>query len=469
MATILIVDDEQSICWGLQRLGERLGHQTVAASSVEEAMEQHPRPDLVILDICLPGMDGLTGMSHLREVVGEAPIILITAHGNLNTAVEAVRRGAFEYVVKPFNLQQMESLISRALQSDTVGQEPVTAVEGFVGQTPVMQEVFNRLALAARSDAAVLLYGESGTGKELAAQAIHRFSRRSEGPLVVVNMAALSESLAESELFGHERGAFTGAETRREGLLRQAHGGTLFLDEVADIPLPLQVKLLRAIEQREVLAVGSSTPSPADFRIVAATHRNLLEMVEAGEFRHDLYFRLTTFQIEMPPLRQRVEDIIPLAQHCLAQLSTAPPALSEETCRELQRRQWCGNVRELRNAIQHGLIMSRGAEILPEHLPPPAPAAVFQADAEPPGVDEAKDADLDTILRQWTEAQLQSGAQDGDLYEAFLQLVEPPLLHTVLAHFNGQVTASARALGMHRTTLKKKLDQASARRKSTED
>jgi DNA-binding NtrC family response regulator len=318
------------------------------------------RPDFVILDVRLPGMDGLTALEHLQRSCGSVPIIVITAFGDLQMAFEAVRRGAFDYIAKPFDIGTVKSALVRALASRPGMPLGAAAncvrVEGMVGRSPLMQEVFKQIALSAASDASVLLLGESGTGKELAARAIHRYSPRGDGPFVAVNVAALSTSLAESELFGHVRGAFRGAEAPRVGLLAQANGGTLFLDEVADIPMPTQVKALRALEHGEVVPVGSNEPIKSDFRVVSATHRNLLRRVEDGSFRHDLYFRLCAFQIDLPPLCDRPQDIGELASYFAGSLvgpGESPPLITPEALSELERRPWRGNVRELRNAIDH--------------------------------------------------------------------------------------------------------------------
>jgi two-component system nitrogen regulation response regulator GlnG len=462
MSRLLVVDDEPSICWALSRLGQSLGHEVVTASSAEQALELvlRQRPDAVVLDVRLPGMDGLTAMTQLRQRCGDPPIIVITAYGDLNTAVEAVRQGAFEYLIKPFDLQTAERAVRRALARRVQAPPGVREenVAGLVGRSPVMQEVFKRIALAAASDASVLLCGESGTGKELAARAIHRYSRRADGPFVAVNLAALSPSLAESELFGHARGAFTGAERERTGLLLQAHGGTLFLDEVADIPLPAQVKLLRALEHGEVLPVGASQPVQSDFRVVSATHQELLAKIRDGQFRHDLYFRLAAFRIDLPPLRQRPDDIRELAAHFLA--STAPPrepasGFSADALGELQRRPWYGNVRELRNAVEHAVIVARSGSIEPEHLPPPAPPVWPAA----PTADRSLEDRLAELVRQWAEQQFTQPTDEGQLYDDLLRLVEPPLLEAVLQRHRGQCAGAARTLGLHRTTLKKKLDQ----------
>jgi len=461
MSKLLVVDDEEAICWGVERLGRKMGHEVASAASAERAFElvQYDPPDAIVLDVRLPGLDGLAAMQRLRAYAGNVPMIVITAYGDLTTAVEAVRNGAFEYIVKPFDLQRLREALERALtreQPTEPASPPVPVVEGFVAMTPIMQEVFSRLALAAASDAFVLLQGESGTGKELAARAIHRYSRRCDGPFVVVNVAALSETLADSELFGHVRGAFTGAEQSRSGLLAQAHRGTLFLDEVAEIPPTTQVKLLRALEQREVLPVGSDEPVPTDFRLVSATHQDLPRLIRAGTFRPDLYFRIAAFPIELPPLRQRRDDIVPLAEHFLRVLADhkdQPARLSASSRESLCQREWLGNVRELRNAMEHARIVSRGGLIEPAHLPEPAVA---------PGLTDSE-AQLEdriaALLAEWTEQRLSDSRSDGRLYAELLELVEPPVIARILARHADQLVASARVLGLHRTTLRKKVEQ----------
>ncbi|TXT37389.1 MAG: two-component system NtrC family nitrogen regulation response regulator GlnG [Planctomycetota bacterium] len=463
MAQLLIIDDEPSICWGLKKLAESLGHVARTASSAEAGLreaEKSPSPDAVFLDVRLPGLDGLSAMPLLRERLPDVPILVMTAHGELETAVEAIRNGAFEYLTKPFDLTLAEKVLDRALRRrpSTVS-PPATLPElqnQIVGHSPVLQDVFKQIALVAASDACVLVSGESGTGKELVARAIHRYSRRSDGPFVPVHVAALSPMLAESELFGHVRGAFTGADAPRTGLLEQAQGGTVFLDEVADIPLALQIKLLRALEHGEIVPVGSDKPRTIDFRLLSATHQDLREKVAAGSFRHDLFFRLVTFQIELPPLRERGPDILELTEHFIGNLTAKNqlprPTLSKRAEAELNRRPWHGNVRELRNAIEHAVIMARGGQIEPDQFPPPAPSAGVTTDAEPITA-------LSQLIRQWTESRLQENGEQEDLYERFLSLVEPPLLRATLTHELGQCTAAARKLGLHRHTLRKKLDQ----------
>jgi len=324
-----------------------------------------------------------------------------------------------------------------------------------VGSSPAIQEVFKRIAMVAPTDACVHIRGPSGSGKELVARAIHQYSRRSQGPFVPVHLAALSPSLAESELFGHVRGAFTGAEQNRTGLLEQADGGTLFFDEIADVPLSLQVKLLRVLEHGEILPVGGSRPIRSDFRVISATHRNLHRLVVRGEFREDLYFRLITFEIDVPPLRERMEDIRELAHYFLETLSAenglSRAALATETLAELTARPWHGNVRELRNALEHALILARGGVILPEHLPPPAPPANDE--------ESTREAMLASLVRDWARHELNRPEPPRELYQRFLEIVEPPLLQTVLQHNQGRFLNAARQLGLHRMTLKRKISR----------
>ena len=456
MSRILIVDDEQSICWGLSRLAAKMGHEPMVAAAAEQGLELAAAtpPALLVLDVRLPGMDGLTAMQRFRELIGAAPILVITAFGDLQTAVRAVENGAFEYVVKPFDLAVIRASIDRALQSAPAAPLtiPEAGIDEMLGETSAMQEVFKRIALAAHSDASVLIEGESGAGKELAARAIHRHSARRTAAFVAVNVAALSPSLAEAELFGHVEGAFTGASGARKGLLVQADGGTLFLDEVADIPLPLQVKLLRALDQGEVLPVGADHAVKTSFRVISATHGDLRRQTHDGAFRHDLFFRLCTFDIRMPPLRERREDIPLLARHFARQFA-ADAAFAESTIRELQSRPWCGNVRELRNAVEHALVVARHGLIGPEHLPAPLPSlgsVVSGAEDDPP-LAHSIESRIQRLLHQ-PEAM-------GTVYERFLEEVEPPLLATVMDAFDQQCAPAARALGLHRTTLRRKLDQ----------
>ncbi|MDR3636453.1 MAG: sigma-54 dependent transcriptional regulator [Isosphaeraceae bacterium] len=459
MSHILVVDDEASICYAFREFLTDEGHRVDVAASAEEGLRIAAKGglDAVVLDVRLPGIDGLTALSGFRERVGGAPIIVITAFGNLDTAVRAVEGGAFDYLVKPFDLDQAGAVVKRALENRmVVGRNgavdlPAVPSETLIGTSPVMQELFKSIALVAPTDVPVLITGESGTGKELVARAIHRHSARRAGPFLPVCLAALSPGLVERELFGHVRGSFTGAVQDRKGLLELAHGGTVLLDEVGDIPLPLQVKLLRAIEHHEVTPVGDARPRPVNFRVVAATNRPLDELMAAGQFREDLYFRLGVFRIHIPPLRERREDVRALAEHFLRQSSVADvggAGVSAEVLDALNARPWAGNVRELRNAIEHAAIVARGRAIRPEHLPGPVPALTA---SRPPLRDDVQER-----IADWAR-QVAASGEEGTLHERFLALVEPPLLRVVLAQCRGNRAAAAEALGIHRATLRERL------------
>jgi two-component system nitrogen regulation response regulator GlnG len=466
MSHILIVDDEASICWAFREFLTDLGHRVDVAASAEEGLQVADGGglDAVVLDVRLPGMDGLTAARHFRDRLGAAPIVIMTAFGSLDTAVKAMEGGAFDYLVKPFDLDQAAAVIERALEKRTApsaGHSPAAAAgaagaaEDLIGSSPPMQDLFKRIALVAPTEVPVLITGESGTGKELVARAIHRHSGRRQGPFLPICLAALSPSLVERELFGHLRGSFTGAVQDRKGLLELAQGGSVLLDEVGDIPLPLQVKLLRAIEHREVTPVGDARPRPTNIRVIAATNRPLTELMASGQFREDLFFRLSVFPIHLPSLRDHREDIPALAQHFLSQ-SLLPEAsnsqLGPEILEELQARPWAGNVRELRNAIEHAAIVARGRSIRREHLPPAASSLT----PPPRTIGEQ----IQEQAARWAREEAAQTGDDGSeppLYERFLALVEPPLLRVVLEQCRGNRAAAAERLGIHRATLRERL------------
>jgi two-component system nitrogen regulation response regulator GlnG len=309
-----------------------------------------------------------------------------------------------------------------------------------------MQAVFKRIALVAPTDACVLITGESGTGKELVARAVHRHSVRKDRPFLPVHVAALNPNLVESELFGHVKGAFTGAAQARPGLLALADGGTVFLDELGDIPLPVQAKLLRVLEHQEVLPVGGGTPTRINVRVLAATHSDLLKQVNAGQFRHDLYFRLNVFEVHLPALRDRPDDIPLLTDHFLRRFG-ANPSVSEETIAHLRSRTWPGNVRELRNALEHAAIVARGGPLLPDHFPPPAAVGGAESVAEKIG----------SLVRDWVRERSQGKTEPAELYDELLKCVEPALLDEVLRQTNNNRVAASRRLGLARATLRKLL------------
>jgi len=467
MSHVLIVDDEPSICWGFRELLTEDGHDVSIASSAEEALDIASRivPDAIVLDVRLPGRDGLSAIKDLRGRVGEVPIIIVTAFGNLQTAVRAVEEGAYDYLAKPFDLEQAAEILRRALRQSAApaspSQGPVKGAddetaerETLIGSSLAMQAIFKQIALVAGSDVPVLITGESGTGKELVAGAIHAHSRRRDAPFVPICLAALSSGVIESELFGHVRGAFTGADRDHQGLLELADGGTVLLDEIGDVPLPVQVKLLRAIEQREVTPVGQTRSRRSDFRVLAATNRRLDELVAKGEFREDLYYRLGVFHIHIPPLRERTGDIPLLAAHFLRLATGGVTAkrLSQAAVADLVSRPWQGNVRELRNAVERAAVVSRGDEVEPEHFPPPSP---ILAAADPTTETQLRRITADWVSEQWRLKPSDTGP--ADLYERFLRVSEPALLKSILAQCGENRAAAARILGIHRATLRQKL------------
>lgn len=449
---VLLIDDEQSVCWALQRAFERTGYRVHSASSAEDgmALARKHRPDAIFLDVRLPGMDGIEALRHLRNITDDAPIVIMTAHGNLSTAVRAVEGGAFDYLSKPFDLSQALEVAARAVGRPRVSDEPPAlpeSTEEIVGHSPSMQRVFKQIALVAPREACVLITGESGTGKELVARAIHRHSARRDKPFVPVHVAALNPNLVESELFGHVKGAFTGAAASRPGLLTLANGGTVFLDEVADIPLPVQAKLLRVLEFGEVTPVGSTTTQPLQVRVLSATHRDLIQEIAEGRFRHDLYFRLNAFQIHLPALRERGDDVLELADHFLRSLEPRALPLPEATKQLLKSRSWPGNVRELRHALEHAAILARGAPPLPEHFPAPA--------ALPAAVDFK--SQLQTWISRWIAEKVEQAApgEPANLHELLLSSIEPLLIGEVLKRLHGNRLAASRWLGLARATVRK--------------
>ncbi|MEZ6057871.1 MAG: sigma-54 dependent transcriptional regulator [Planctomycetaceae bacterium] len=474
MSRVLIVDDEPAICWAFQRALTDEGLEVKTMPTAEGALELMPEfnPDLVVLDVRLPGLDGLSALARIRKLAPTLPVLVMTAFGNLDTAVQAISQGACEYLTKPFDLEDAVCIVKQILtasQSTTSAtDDPVASsnsgnsatgsvnVTGgsesplsglLLGQSPKMQAIFRRIAIVVEHDVPVLISGESGTGKELVAMAIHRYGPRADGPFIPVCLPALPDNLIESELFGHAKGAFTGADAGRPGLLTLAHQGTAFLDEMGDIPLAMQVKLLRVLETRQVLPVGSGKLQTSNFRLLAATNRNLEALVAAGEFRADLYHRLNVFRIELPPLRERDDDVILLAKHFLSTLKGPSASFSERMLAELRHRPWYGNVRELKHAIEHAAILSRSNVLEPESLPPAAPQLDNQVGT--PG-------SLSAACVEWFHKMMDRGTTEG-LYDQFLELCDPILLREALQHSNGNRQEAARLLGMHRQTLRDRL------------
>ncbi|OFS08337.1 acetoacetate metabolism transcriptional regulator AtoC [Hafnia sp. HMSC23F03] len=381
---ILIVDDEKNVLRMLNTVFSQEGNQVFCADNGQDALVifEQERPDIVLMDIRMPTMNGLEALQRMREKWLDTPIILMTAYAAVETAVEALRLGAFDYVIKPFELDELKLLINRALQLRNMKQEinilhrelsDSYHCDKILTNNPKMMELCRTIAKVAQSHANVLVTGESGTGKELIAKAIHYNSPRSKQPFIKVNCGALPESLLESELFGHEKGAFTGAQMQRQGLFERAHQGTLLLDEIGEMPLNLQVKLLRVLQEQEFERVGGSQTIKIDVRIVAATNRDLSDMIEQGEFRRDLYYRLNVMHLYSLPLRERPEDILLLARYFLQKFSAENNkdiiGFDVSAIRMLENYPWLGNVRELANAVEHAVIMSTGYMIFVDDLP----------------------------------------------------------------------------------------------------
>jgi DNA-binding NtrC family response regulator len=387
--TILIVDDEHEQRRLLAGFLQPLGYAVREAESAERALEilAQERPALVLLDVRLPGMSGVEALPAIRQLAADLPVLLVTAYADLRQAVAAMKSGADDYLAKPLDLEELEAAIADHLGRRTTDESrPLPPVpEGLVCHSAAMQRVLQTAAVVAPSEAPVLVLGPSGAGKEVVARLIHAWSGRATGPLVAANCAGLPESLIESELFGHEKGAFTGASHSRQGFFRAADGGTLFLDEIGELPLHLQPKLLRALEAKQVTPVGSDAPVSCDARLVAATNRDLAEAAREGRFREDLYYRINVVELLVPALAERADDILPLARHFAAEFGHGPVRLSPHTVQCLLSYRWPGNVRELRNAVQRACLLARGDVILPEHLPPKVAALGPSAVDEPGG------------------------------------------------------------------------------------
>jgi two-component system response regulator HydG len=374
---ILIVDDERSQRQLLGGFLRSYGYEILESASAEEMLTSLSNriPDIILLDVRLPGMSGIDALPGIRRLSSTVPILLITAYADLRQAVGALKAGASDYLSKPIDLDELKVAIEDALMvpgdaRNAAGIDVPDLPEGFVLESPAMRHVVETVAVVAPSDAPMLVLGPSGVGKELIARLIHDWSPRAGKPFVTTNCSALPENLVESELFGHVRGAFTGASENRQGLFRTASGGTLFLDEIGELPPALQPKLLRALESQQVTPVGADVPIDVDVRLVTATNRDLANEVQAGRFRDDLYYRINVIELSIPPLAERREDILPLARHFANEYAGRPVRLSPQAAQQLMTFSWTGNVRELRNAIQRACLLCRGDVIMPEHLAP---------------------------------------------------------------------------------------------------
>jgi two-component system nitrogen regulation response regulator GlnG len=466
--SILVIDDEESICLAFRRFFERRSWTVHIAASCAKGLAAYEqfRPDVVFLDVRLPDGSGLDVLEKLRAADPKARVVVITAYGSLDVVVRAVRGKAFEYLVKPLDLDKASQIADRAVESLTpqgpqaqlAAAPPPDGRTQIVGISPAMQEVYKHIALIADSDAGVLILGETGTGKDLVAKAIHEHSIRKDKPFIAVNCGALPENLVEGELFGHTRGAFTGADSDQPGRFERADGGTFFLDEIGELPPAAQVKLLRVLDTQTVERLGSTKPIHLDVRIIAATNRDLAEDVKAGRFRADLYYRLAVVQIKLPPLSQRAQDIGPLARHFLAAMTPAGspvPQLSAEAAKALQEYNWPGNVRELRNAIEHAAAVAGAGAILLEHLPESLRHGAQASEARRAGMpDLLRPGQVAASLRDYIAS---FSGQTSDLYRKAIEPVEKALIEHALELCHGNQSQAADMLGLHRNTLRNKL------------
>ncbi|MTW20553.1 nitrogen regulation protein NR(I) [Allochromatium palmeri] len=454
---VWVIDDDRSIRWVLDRALRKAEMQVTCFSNGVGIMEalHREQPDVILTDIRMPGIDGLELLRQVNSRYPGLPVIIMTAHSDLDSAVSAFQDGAFEYLPKPFDLDEAVSQVSRACRRGREERaEEVSVARGpdIIGEAPAMQDVFRAIGRLARSNITVLINGESGTGKELVAHALHRHSPRSGHPFIALNMAAIPRDLLESELFGHERGSFTGAQARREGRFEQADGGTLFLDEIGDMPAELQTRLLRVLADGEFYRVGGMAPIKVDVRIIAATHQNLEQLVRDGRFREDLFHRLNVIRIHLPALRDRREDIPLLMRHFLAQaareLSCEPKVLLQDAIDQLQRLDWPGNVRQLENTARWLTVMASGKHVHAEDLPPELSAALTES---------GRDESWEHGLRRWARQRLKEGRES--LLDTALPAFERALIQTALEHTGGRRQDAARLLGWGRNTLTRKLKE----------
>ena len=457
---VWVVDDDRSIRFVMERALEQAGIETTAFDNGDALLKQleQEQPDAIISDIRMPGIDGLSLLSHLQEAHPGLPVIITTAHSDLDSAVESYQRGAFEYLPKPFDIEEVVAVTQRALahaqerNHELVDQASANPTE-IIGAAPAMQEVFRAIGRLSQSNITVLINGESGTGKELVARALHRHSPRAQQPFIALNMAAIPRDLMESELFGHEKGAFTGANSLRRGRFEQANGGTLFLDEIGDMPADTQTRLLRVLSDGEFYRVGGHNSVQVDVRIIAATHQNLEQLVEDHSFREDLFHRLNVIRIHIPKLAERRADIPQLMQHFLSraaeELGVEPKLLLPDTEEFLCQLDWPGNVRQLENTCRWITVMASGREVHPTDLPPEL--------RQQPQTRQTEGQDWHSLLRGWANAEFNQGGEH--LLEQALPEFERVMIEAALQHSHGRKRDASILLGWGRNTLTRKMKE----------
>ena len=462
MATAWIVDDDHAIRWVLERTlkTENIEHASFPDGECLWQQLQIEQPEVIISDVRMPGIDGLALMERVHERFPLIPIIIMTAHSDLDSAVNAYQSGAFEYLPKPFDIHEATALIQRAishsleLKQKKKAPEPAVSMPEIIGEAPAMQEVFRVIGRLSRSSMSVLINGQSGTGKELVAHALHKHSPRKDNTFIALNMAAIPRELIEAELFGHEKGAFTGAANNRQGRFEQADNGTLFLDEIGDMPLDVQTRLLRVLADGQFYRVGGHQAIKVDVRIVAATHQDLEKKVQSGDFREDLFHRLNVIRIQLPALKERREDISLLAQHFLnnvaAELNVEGKLLTEETQAYLSQLPWPGNVRQLENICRWLMVMASSQEVHISDLPP-------ELNAQENEESDNENSLWQKNLKQWTLAELKRGEEN--VLAAALPEFERIMLQTALTFTQGKKQEAAKLLGWGRNTLTRKLKE----------
>jgi two-component system nitrogen regulation response regulator GlnG len=459
---IWIAEDDRSLRWVMEKAIRREEMQVRSFENGEDLLEalNDSRPEIIISDIRMPGMDGLELLQRIHAEYQDLPIIITTAHSDLDSAVAAYQSGAFEYLPKPFDLEELIDVarrgISFAKEQKTSAAVALSPQSEIIGEAPAMQEVFRAIGRLSNSNITVLINGESGTGKELVAQALHKHSPRKNNKFIALNMAAIPHDLIESELFGHEKGAFTGAAQRREGRFEQANGGTLFLDEIGDMPSEAQTRLLRVLADGEFYRVGGHTAVKVDVRIIAATHQDLETLVTENRFREDLYHRLNVIRVHLPRLADRREDIPELMQHffhsAAKELEMEPKALSPEAEEFLYSLPWPGNVRQLENICRWLTVMAAGREVLLSDLPPELRAEQGDKDAMVVG-------DWQVMLRKWADKALNSGSKD--ILSTAIPDFEQTMIEAALEYTGGRKKDAAQLLGWGRNTLTRKLQEYS--------
>jgi len=465
---VLIVDDDPSMRYSLTRMLEGQGLKVTPAKNGAEAISQFfaDSPDLVVMDIKMPGQSGLDVLREIKEKDPKALVILMTAFGTTETAIEAMKFGAFDYILKPFDIPRMRTLVEQALEVSRMMKRMVSypdrpegeiAAESIVGSSQAMQEIYKMIGQVAPTDVTVLLRGESGTGKEMVARAIYHHSRRAEKPFLPVNCAAIPETLLESELFGHEKGSFTGALTRRIGKFEQCHGGTLFLDEIGDMTPATQAKILRVLQDQEFERLGGSERIHVDVRLIVATNKDLEKAMREGGFRQDLYYRLQVVTLHLPPLRERREDVPELVRYFLHKFSPAiNPNVQEiypQALEKLVRHRWTGNVRELENAVKRALVTAKGSTLLPEDFPLDGMGAEMQTASDQGDFEKRLECLMEPVFKILADRSKEM--PDSDLMSS----MEKILIKKALQETRGNQVQAALLLGMSRNTLRSKIER----------